>query len=316
MDTNSFEQLCINYANEKLHQHFLVHTFKSEQKTYQEQGINIGETIFKDNEPIVKLIEHNIDGIFACLEDEIRLPKGSDERLLSKLKSKFQSKKDIFARDIKNPNCFKILHFVSPVSYKINGFLEKAKDEISWNILEMFGDSNHPTLKRIFKRSSDLKSSDVSSMKLNIGIQYKNEMNDLLEKMDRGQLHYIKCLLANRDKRPMCFDYNIIKDQLRANGVLETVGICQKGFTVKMTIEEFAQKYKTLVQSLASKKKVTIQEIIAEIKNYDKSQLQLGKDIIFIKKDGLLILETQLKKSVEESQKQISRCSLIYTNFE
>lgn len=306
LEANSFEQLCINFASEKIHQHFLVHTFKLEQALYQNQGIDITTTIFKDNEPIIQLIENNLEGIFSCIEDEIRMPKGSDEKLLSRMNANYQSRKGVYAREIKNPKSFKIFHYTAPVIYKITNFLEKAKDEISWNILEMFGDSNHPILKKTFVPSSKLTAKVIQKMKLNIGIQYKNEMGSLIEKMDRGEVRYLKCILANRDKRPMQFEHSIVREQLRANGVLETVDICQKGFSVKLSIGEFAKKYKPLAKS---KKDASVQDILGTLGNYDKNQIRLGKDLIFLKKESEIALDAKMKKTTNKAYSIIKRCN-------
>eukprot|EP01022_Parablepharisma_sp_SALTPOND_P015514 TRINITY_DN219_c0_g1_i3.p2 TRINITY_DN219_c0_g1~~TRINITY_DN219_c0_g1_i3.p2 ORF type:complete len:753 (-),score=99.86 TRINITY_DN219_c0_g1_i3:11185-13443(-) len=306
LEQNSFEQLCINYSSERLQQHFVLHTFKLEKALYAEEGISFSETMFKDNEPIVNLIDHNIDGIFSFIDDEIRLPMSSDDRLLGRMNAKHLQHKELYSRDIRNPKAFKVHHYTGPVAYRVANFLEKAKDEISWNILEMFGDSDHPVLKQIFKPSSKITPEEVKSMKQSLGVKCRLEMSELMTRVQKGEPYYIKCMLPNRDKLPMCFDHNIVKEQLRANGVLETLEICHKGFAVKMNIEEFVKKYKMLGRKVAPEKKdLNIQDIVAGIHNYDPTQLKVGKNIVFLKDDDLKLLDLQRKETVEQKARKI-----------
>ncbi len=299
-ENNSFEQLCINYANERLHQHFVIHTFKREKDLYATEGITFVEAKFKDNESIVKLIDHPIDGIFACLDDEIRMPKPSDEKLLGRMNQKYAPQKDVYSRDIKNPKAFRIHHYTSPVAYKVTNFLEKAKDEVSWNILGMFGDSTHPVLKQIFKPADKLTPEEVKGMKQSLGIQYKLEMNSLIEHIEKGEPYYIKCIIPNRDKLSMCFDHSVVREQLRSNGVLESLEICHKGFALKMSIEEFVKKYKIICRGSA-------QDFIA---GADKSLVQMGKNMVFLNDDEMALLESQKKAVIDRCVKRIVGCKL------
>lgn len=309
LETNSFEQLCINYANEKLHQHFVNHTFKLEQAIYIEEGIDCSEIKFRDNEPIVQLIEHNIEGIFACIEDQIRVPKGSDEKLIAIMHSKYAAKKGLYSKELKNPKAFQIHHFTSPVSYKVTNFLEKAKDEISWNILEMLGDSNNPTLKKIFRASSQITSDEVKGAKKNIGIQYKEQIGNLMKTLEIGEPHYIKCILPNREKLPMCFDHNIIREQLHANGVLETLEIYQQGYPIRMAIEDFIKTYRLLCKKKKNEK-IAIQDIFEKIKD-EKSTFKLGKNYIFMKEGDIKLFDNLKKKAINDEMQKIIRCKFI-----
>jgi len=306
-ETNSFEQLCINYANERLQQHFVNHTFKLEKALYAEEGISIAETSFKDNDPIVHLIDNNIEGIFYFIDDEIRMPMSSDDKLLTRMHSKHLPKKDLYSRDIKNPKAFKVHHYTGPVSYRVANFLEKAKDEISGNILEMFGDSTHPILQKMFKPSSKLTQDEIKGMKQSLGIQYKLEMSELIKLVEKGEPNYIKCMLLNREKLPMKFDHNVVREQLRANGVIETLEICHKGFAVKMNFEEFVRKYKILGKK-GEGEDIKISDIVKNLGKTDPDQLKLGKNLIFLKDDELKLLDLQRKERVNNSARKIFGC--------
>ena len=228
-ERNSFEQLCINYANEKLHQHFVHHTFKIEEKIYREEGIYFDKTEFIDNEPIVKLIETGPCSMLALLEDEIKMPGSADHRLIEKMNKQFlQIKKlgSIYEKDRKDNLGFTIKHYAGNVNYKIDGFLEKAKDEMSANIVSLMQNSTHPFVALMFpseqipntnqnKGKVNHTKRPIRNLKKSVGLQFKEQLDFLLNKFEMSQPHYIKCIKPNDHKKPSYFDPIRVRHQLK-----------------------------------------------------------------------------------------------------
>ena len=153
-EQNSFEQFCINYANEKLQQEFNHHVFKLEQEEYVKEEIEWSFIEFSDNQPCIDLIENKL-GILSLLDEESRLPAGSDESWTTKLYQTFNKppSNTVFGKPRFGQNKFIISHYAVDVTYEVDGFIEKNKDTISESQLEVLKATTNPTLATIFEFS-------------------------------------------------------------------------------------------------------------------------------------------------------------------
>merc|ERR1719361_2085237 len=127
-EINSFEQFCINYANEKLQQQFNSHVFKLEQEEYIKEGIEWKMIDFYDNQPCIDLIEAKL-GVLDLLDEECRMPKGSDKSWVEKLYEKCK-KWEHFAKPRLSQTAFLVKHFADQVEYECDGFLHKNRDTV------------------------------------------------------------------------------------------------------------------------------------------------------------------------------------------
>ena len=131
-DTNSFEQLCINYTNEKLQFLFNEHVFMIEQAEYVAEGVDVSQFTFTTNAPVLELIEAPAGGLFAMLDEEVVVPKGSDENFRNKVLQRHAASHERLSRPGPKARdadrCFGIVHFAGEVQYNVAGFLEKNKD--------------------------------------------------------------------------------------------------------------------------------------------------------------------------------------------
>ncbi|MCI4388069.1 hypothetical protein PGIGA_G00081280 [Pangasianodon gigas] len=236
---NRFEQLCINLANEQLQYFFNHHIFLMEQNEYKEEGIQWETITFKDNKPIL----------------------ATDGNFVDKLNSKFKANPHFEVVRSHSP-LFTVVHYAGKVQYNASGFLEKNRDNIPANIRTLFINSVTPLLSVLFaatiSRTGTLmprKAKVVnfvddnfnSTRKQSVGTQFKHSLAVLMEKMFAASPHFVRCIKPNGSKLPDQVDSKLIMDQLRYNGLLETIRIRREGFSWRPTFKEFAQRYNILL---------------------------------------------------------------------
>ncbi|CAG8501402.1 1540_t:CDS:10 [Acaulospora colombiana] len=179
---NSFEQFCINYANEKLQQQFNQHVFKLEQEEYVREKINWTFIDFSDNQPCIDLIEGKI-GILSLLDEESRLPAGTDDSLCNKLYQNFKSPphSKYFQKPKFSNTAFTINHYANAVTYEVENFLEKNRDTVPDEHLNLLRSTEFEFLEEVLNKSvpaasptkTDTKRISMSSKKPTLGSIFK-----------------------------------------------------------------------------------------------------------------------------------------------
>ncbi|KAL5511492.1 MYO2 [Sanghuangporus vaninii] len=285
---NSFEQFSINYANEKLQQEFNAHVFKLEQEEYVREEINWTFIDFSDNQPCIDVIEGRL-GVLALLDEESRLPSGSDASFLQKLHQQLlkPETKKIFKKPRFGNNAFTIAHYALDVTYEVEGFIEKNRDTVPDEHLALLASTTNPFLKEVLetaltstkplespnpatpaldgnKRSSLIPDPGRSTLavgssstpgakrvakKPTLGSIFKASLISLMDTLSVTNVHYIRCIKPNDAKRAWEFQPQQVLGQLRACGVLETIRISCAGYPSRWTYEEFAERYYMLVPS-------------------------------------------------------------------
>ena len=153
---NSFEQLCINYCNEKLQFHFNNHIFLMEQEEYAKEGISVSSITFQDNQSTLDLLDLKTTGLFSMIDEEINVPRGSDETLLSKMYQKHLQHERFERPKAKNHSksvmdvLFVVVHYAGRVGYNVTGFLEKNKDQLSEDLEQMCKVSTSSFVRNLF----------------------------------------------------------------------------------------------------------------------------------------------------------------------
>ncbi|KAJ3218489.1 Myosin type-2 heavy chain 1 [Dinochytrium kinnereticum] len=323
---NSFEQFCINYANEKLQQEFNQHVFKLEQEEYITEKINWSFIDFNDNQPCIDMIENKL-GILDLLDEESRLPSGSDGSLITKLYTRFAvPTQQFFEKPRFGQKAFTIKHYACDVTYEIDGFIEKNKDTVSDEQLATLSSSEFNFLKEVLtpievvapvaNQSPELSRSNTKSggtaRKPTLGSIFKASLVKLMATLRTTQVHYIRCIKPNQTKTAFAFEPQMVLGQLRACGVLETIRISCAGYPSRWTFQEFADRYYLLVHSkkwVPDPKTLTDTIVKSAITNADKYQVGLTK--IFFRAGQLAFLERKrserLRDCVVEIQKNIRR---------
>ncbi|XP_076051644.1 dilute class unconventional myosin isoform X10 [Oratosquilla oratoria] len=298
-EINSFEQFCINYANEKLQQQFNQHVFKLEQEEYVKEQIEWEFISFYDNQPCIDLIETKL-GILDLLDEECRMPKGTDQSWVEKLYSKCGQWKH-FSKPRLSNSAFIIAHFADKVQYESVGFLEKNRDTVSEEQISILRACKVRMMQHIFvEEKSHIKvkvmpggPSKTKEHRKSVGSQFRNSLNLLMTTLNSTTPHYVRCVKPNDDKMAFTFDSTRAIQQLRACGVLETVRISAAGYPSRWTYGDFFARYRVLTRSAditRNDMQATCRKIIANMIS-DEDKFKFGRTKIFFRAGQVAYME-------------------------
>ncbi|XP_032584524.1 myosin heavy chain, muscle isoform X3 [Drosophila mojavensis] len=269
-DYNGFEQLCINFTNEKLQQFFNHHMFVLEQEEYKKEGIDWAFIDFgMDLLACIDLIEKPM-GILSILEEESMFPKATDQTFSEKLTNTHLGKSAPFQKP-KPPKPgqqaahFAIGHYAGVVAYNITGWLEKNKDPLNDTVVDQFKKSQNKLLIEIFadhpgqsgggeqaKGGRGKKGGGFAT----VSSAYKEQLNSLMTTLRSTQPHFVRCIIPNEMKQPGMVDAHLVMHQLTCNGVLEGIRICRKGFPNRMVYPDFKMRYMILAPAVMAAEKL------------------------------------------------------------
>lgn len=242
---NNLEQLCINYANEKLQQHFVAHYLKAQQEEYVAEGLQWSFVRYQDNQSCLDLIEGAPTSILSLLNEECRLNRASDAkqfrvRLEKELSGNTRISWDKFS---KQPH-FIVAHYAGKVSYQIEGMMEKNKDPVPPELLSLLQKSEDPLLQSLFAASDTEESSSRPHSKgVTVVSKFKNSLESLMKILHSTTPHYTRCIKPNPDCRPLTFKKEEVITQLEACGIVETIHISAAGFPIRVAYSSFLQRY-------------------------------------------------------------------------
>ncbi|KAJ3102617.1 cytochrome c oxidase subunit 1 [Phlyctochytrium planicorne] len=239
---NSFEQFCINYTNEKLQQFFNQFIFKLEQEEYNKENISWDSIKFVDNQLCLDLIEAKPIGILSLLDEETKVPKGSDESWVGKLFQQYE-KNTFFIRPKTSKMQFGVKHYAGDVLYTSNGFLEKNKDAIQDELIELIQKSSAEA-ENVTKGGKA-----APGPKQTAGAYFKNQLVTLVSNLAATTPHYVRCIKPNSVKGAFSFDETMVLSQLRYSGMLDTIKIRKAGYPMRLPFALFARDYKCLLKN-------------------------------------------------------------------
>ncbi|XP_049733295.1 unconventional myosin-IXb isoform X3 [Elephas maximus indicus] len=407
-ERNSFEQFCINYANEQLQYYFNQHIFKLEQEEYQSEGIAWHNIDYTDNVGCIHLISRKPTGLFYLLDEESSFPHATSQTLLAKFKQQHEDNKYFLGTPVMEP-AFIIQHFAGRVKYQIKDFREKNMDYMRpdivallrgsdssyvreligmdpvavfrWAVLraavramavlreagrlraeraekaaagmDSSGIQNHPgepqraastPSEKLYrcsmldfsfdgseefdinafediiafyeskKKSKGIKQKqiipknllDSKSLKLiismtlhdrttksllhlhkkkkppSISAQFQTSLSKLLEALGKAEPFFIRCIRSNAEKKELCFDEELVLQQLRYTGMLETVRIRRSGYSAKYTFQDFTEQFQVLLPKNALPCREVISTLLEKMA-VDKKNYQIGKTKVFLK---------------------------------
>uniref|UniRef100_A0A2K5Z9U2 Myosin heavy chain 16 n=1 Tax=Mandrillus leucophaeus TaxID=9568 RepID=A0A2K5Z9U2_MANLE len=284
---NSFEQLCINFTNEKLQQFFNHHMFVLEQEEYKREGI---EWVFidfgLDLQACIDLLEKPM-GIFSILEEQCVFPKATDATFKAALYDNHLGKSSNFLKPKggkgKGPEAhFELVHYAGTVGYNITGWLEKNKDPLNETVVGLFQKSTVAILALLFKEeeaAAGSKKQKRGSSFMTVSNFYREQLNKLMTTLHSTAPHFVRCIVPNEFKQSGVVDAHLIMHQLACNGVLEGIRICRKGFPNRLQYPEFKQRYQVLnpnviPQGFVDNKKAS--ELLLAAIDLDANEYKIG----------------------------------------
>ncbi|KAL1585810.1 Myosin-1 [Cladosporium halotolerans] len=238
-ERNSFEQLCINYVNEKLQQIFIQLTLKTEQEEYAREQIQWTPIKYFDNKVVCELIEEKRPpGVFAALNDACATahadPSAADGTFAQRLNA------------LSNPNFaprqgqFVIKHYAGDVNYAIDGMTDKNKDQLLKDLLNLAGQSSNNFVHTLFP---DNVNQDDKRRPPTAGDKIKASANDLVATLMQCTPSYIRTIKPNENKSPTEYNDGNVLHQIKYLGLQENVRIRRAGFAYRQTFEKFVERF-------------------------------------------------------------------------
>merc|ERR1719270_2854762 len=294
-DYNGFEQICINFANEKLQQFFNQHMFVLEQEEYVREGLEWGNVDFgMDLQKCITMFEKPM-GLLAILEEESLFPKATDATFVAKLHENLLGKEDNFQKPSykTDPKAhFAVVHYAATVSYNLTGWLFKNKDPLNDTIVEMIKNGTNPILPILFAdhpgQPVEVKK-DAGAKKKSGGKTvtafYKSQLEDLMKTLYATDPAFIRCVVPNTHKQPGGVEPGLVMHQYQCNGVLAGIAICRAGFPNKIVYPEFKERYNILAAAAvakAKKDKDAARAVFKAIK-LEEEKFRLGHTKVFFR---------------------------------
>ncbi|PWZ32837.1 Myosin-17 [Zea mays] len=300
---NSFEQLCINYTNEKLQQHFNQHVFKMEQEEYTREEINWSYIEFVDNQDVLDLIE-KLKTHFLCSIFLSMFPRSTHETFAQKLYTTFKNNKR-FAKPKLSRTDFTVVHYAGDVTYQADYFLDKNKDYVVAEHQDLLNASSCLFVAGLFPPlpQETAKSSKFSS----IGSRFKLQLQSLMETLSSTEPHYIRCVKPNNLLKPAIFENTNVIQQLRCGGVLEAIRISCAGYPTRKTFYEFVNRFGVLAPEVlegSNDDKIACQKILEKmgLENY-----QIGKTKVFLRAGQMADLDARRAEVLGRAARIIQR---------
>lgn len=301
-DTNSFEQFCINFANEKLQYHFTEYILRMDQLVYAQEGIKVSFVDFDDNLAAISDIEGK-SGILMLLEEECRIPNGDDKMLLGKLDNAFESSsKSKFGYHAygKLNGFFQIHHYAGYVLYDIDGFVAKNKERLQSSLVSSMTASENMLIKDLFTkqfnseyavpedsggRSRTLNATVRGNQHRGIGYQFKMSLGVLLQKLKSASPYFIRCLKPNTVKKAGMFESDMVLHQMKYSGLFEAIRVRTAGYAFRIPFKAFHEEFKKCVNTRTMDAMGLLKELVTA--NPSLSAIQKGSTRMFLRAEQM-----------------------------
>nr|AAC47238.1 non-muscle myosin heavy chain II [Caenorhabditis elegans] len=262
-ETNSFEQLCINYTNEKLQQLFNNTMFVREQQEYLDEGLEWKFLDFGLNlQPTIDLIDKPM-GIMSTLDDVCLFPQGNDQSFVQRLNNTHSQHPKYVVPEIRSRSDFAVVHYAGRVDYQSEGWRVKNMDPLNENVIDVLKTSKESLIVDMWKDIADVCSLSAADSTSDTGVfgsrvpkkgmfrtvsqLYKEQLARLMSTLNNTNPHFVRCIIPNHEKKHGVLNAHLVLDQLRCNGVLEGIRICRQGFPTRLPFQEFRQRYEKLL---------------------------------------------------------------------
>ena len=315
---NTFEQLCINYANESMQKMFNHHLFVVEQKDYETENIEWSRIEFVDNSSTLEVIENKPMGLFALLDDQASFPGATDETYHAKIVSELSNMEKFSCMRKKGTSetSFDIVHYAGSVTYECAGFLEKNRDALPLDLATaLYTDNTFEFMKTnigeaLHNRAMETmvtKASKSAKMKSTVCTKFRNQLSGLLQKLNSCEPHFIRCVKPNASLVPTETDQKLILHQCACAGILEATRIAQAGYPTRSLYEDFAHRFgflvgKDVIESSGVDSKTVTKMILEHFSVDAEEHVKFGTTKIFFKQGVLGALEDARSNAIYYSK--------------
>eukprot|EP00079_Xenopus_tropicalis_P038968 XP_017952739.1 PREDICTED: unconventional myosin-XV [Xenopus tropicalis] len=322
---NSFEQLCINYANEYLQFFFNKIIFKEEQEEYIREQIDWREISFSDNQACIDIISQKPHGILRILDDQSCFPQATDHTFLQKCHY-HHGTNDLYCKPKMPLPEFGIKHFAGKVTYQVHKFLDKNYDQVRQDVLDLFVNSRIKVVANLFFSHAQVLAQQKTMMgKSNtvtrkykastVAAKFQQSLLELVEKMERCNPFFVRCIKPNSRKEPSLFESDIVTSQLKYSGILETIRIRKEGFPVRIPFHFFLSRYRC-VMDLGPNVRVDGQICVTVLKKLcpsaSPSMYCIGVSKLFMKENVYQQLESKRDLLMNKAAVTLQRYSRGY----
>ena len=348
-EINSFEQLCINFTNERLQQQFNEHVFVNEQKEYEAEGLDWKTIGYKDNQEVIDLISKKPHGLLNVLEEFGMLNRKADDgALLSKYlqahqgppgKKKAGEPPPLFSKPRFGEMNFIIRHFAGSVEYCVTGFITKNNDSLQedimnlikrsnnmflLNIMGLANDSTQPGYVASFSKESEddltakghgTKAKGKMAASTTVSLKFRRQLDHLMATLRSTIPNYIRCIKPNQGKSAFEFNPHLVNEQLKYSGVMEVVRIRREGFPQRFFFEEFCKPYSILMRDRRYKQKFLRRTTMDTKKIYQGNNARFSGELVPTLKARRGTCKVPLKVD-EKKEKSADSAALVDENEE
>ena len=328
---NSFEQFCINFANERLQQYFNEHVIQSEQDEYIREALPWEELEVADNQDTIDLVRGKPNGILNILDSTCVMPKGSDDIFISNLFDAFPKHARVKqARTRPKPKNkanaikaapkaggargqrerfvgFTINHYAGQVTYNSKGFLDKNNDMSEGDTITLFDSSTNSILQAVLPRPSQTGRKRAFR---SVGGMFDKQLDSLMKMLRATTPHFVRCVNPNQFKQPRTFDREYFVPQLRCGGLIEALRILKLGFPSRVSYNEIHSRYGHVIPMKLTPRDFTEAMFLAF--GLNQKEYQLGLTKVFFRPGKQEFLEEVLKDPELSPEMQTKIRSLIF----
>lgn len=325
-EQNSFEQLCINYANEKLHQYFISFVIKAELELYKKEGIDCSPVKYSDNYSILDLIEAKPVGILSLLDESCLFPNATDDSFLQKINKAHVKNTCYQVTSGKYRFCFIIKHSAMDVRYSVTQMVDKNKDKLSPNLRDVMRLSKYEMICNFFPITKQLHGM-LAGSSVFLGRKFRADIETLLSTLSETTPHFIKCIKPNDQKRSDLFDQERISNQFHCLGILDAIKVRKNGFPYQVSFQDFIQRYQMLgrypFDSISTgTSKDTANDLILQLwkrpafKDFAiQFNAQLGQTRVFLRHQVIQIVENERQDVLQQMKKMSCRIQKCWRQY-
>jgi len=320
-ENNSFEQFCINYANEVLQNHFTQVIFEHEMELYQREGIVWSEKDFPDNNAEVELLNGDgkdpLSGIFPMLDEECIINGGTHMTWCRKLDTKFGTNK--LFRPIKHrPGNFEVQHFAGPVEYTSEAFLDKNRDELAAGALACMEGSSLDFIRECFENHGRKFGAQIAASSgratraeaYSVSSEFRQQLQTLMTSIRATSPHFIRCIKPNPESKPILFNRKSVVEQLRYQGVLHAIKVSRAGFAVRLSHRDALLHYCCLAPRSQNRAPLPDEVSFADVRRLfdglreslsglSEQSIQVGRTLVFFKASAIEVLDKAVRQARE-----------------